>query len=97
MPLSRAREDILVTMNGVKFLMQDGATEVPCRATRDLLAERFDSDGERDADEAAFQRHRVAIERAASDKYDAGGVEDRADPKVVVTPFDMASPLSRKM
>ena len=97
MPLSRSKEEILITMNGVKFLMQHGGTEVPCRASRELLAERFDSNGERDGDEAAFRLHRTAIERAASDKYDAGEIEPHIDPKIIVTTRDMASPLSRKM
>jgi hypothetical protein len=97
MPLSRSRDQILVTMNGIKFLMQDGPTEVPCRATRELLAERFDSKGDLDNDEAAFRRHRVVIEQAASAKYDAGETEDRIDPKVILTPYDLASPLSRKL
>jgi len=96
MPLSRSRDQILVTMNGVKFLMQDGDTEVPCRATRELLAERFDSKGDQD-DEAAFRRHRAVIEQAASAKYDAGETEDRIDPKIIVTGYDLASPLSRKL
>jgi hypothetical protein len=97
MPLSRSKEQILVTMNGVKFLMQDGGLEVPCRATRELLADRFDSNGESDGDEKAFVLHREAIEQAASDKYDAGETEPNIDPKVVVTARDMASALSRKM
>jgi Protein of unknown function (DUF1488) len=97
MPLTRRKEQILITMNGVKFLMGDGATEVPCRASRELLEERFGSNGNQDEDEKAFHLNRTAIEQAASDKYDAGQIEPYADPKVVVTAWDMASPLSRKM
>jgi hypothetical protein len=97
MPLTRSKERILITMNGVKFLMSDGATEVPCRATRGLLEDRFGSNGDQAEDEKAFRVHRAAIEQAASDKYDAGQVEPYGDPKIVVTPWDMASPLSRKM
>jgi hypothetical protein len=37
MPLTRSKEQILTTMNGVNFLMEDGPTEVPCTATRELL------------------------------------------------------------
>lgn len=87
----------MVTMNGVKFLMADGSTEVPCRASRELLGERFDSNGDPSGDERAFRLHREAIEQAASDKYDAGQIEPRIDPKIIVTASDMASPLSRKM
>jgi Protein of unknown function (DUF1488) len=97
MPLTRSKEQILVTMNGVKFLMADGATEVPCRAARGLLDERFGSNGDQAEDEKAFHLNRSAIERAASDKYDAGQIEPYIDPKIVVTAWDMASPLSRKM
>jgi hypothetical protein len=97
MPLTRRKEQILITMNGVKFLMGDGATEVPCRASRELLEDRFGSNGNQAEDEKAFHLNRAAIEQAASDKYDAGQIEPHADPKVVVTAWDMASPLSRKM
>jgi hypothetical protein len=97
MPLRRSKEQILATMNGIKFLMQDGPAEVPCRATPELLADRFGSNGKPEDDEEVFRLHRLAIEQAASDKYDAGGIEPQIDPKVIVTANDMASPLSRKM
>ena len=97
MPLRRSKEQILTTMNGVKFLMEDGLTEVPCRATRELLRDRFGSNGDHDQDGQAFRSNRVAIEQAASDKYDAGQIEPRIDPKIIVTATDMASPLSRKI
>jgi hypothetical protein len=97
MPLRRSREDILVTMNGVRFLMRDGETEVTCRAASELLAERFGSNGEPNDNERVFLVNRVAIEQAASRKYDAGEIEPRMDPRVVVTATDMASPLSRKL
>ena len=97
MPLRRSKEQILSTMNGVKFLMEDGSTEVPCRASLELLAERFGSKGDPNANEMTFRLHRDAIEQAASDKYDAGGLESSIDPKIIVTAIDMASPLSRKM
>jgi hypothetical protein len=97
MPLSRAREEVLTTMNGVKFLMRDGGMEVPCRATLDLLADRFDSNGTLNGQEQAFLLHRDAIEQAASAKFDEGNIEPHADPKVVITARDMASPLSRKL
>jgi len=97
MPLRRSKEQILATMNGVKFLMEDGPTEIPCRAARELLEERFGSNGTREEDERAFQLHRVTIEQAASAKYDAGQIEPNIDPKIIVTTVDMASPLSRKM
>lgn len=97
MPLTRSRDETLTTMNGVKFLMEDGQTEVPCTATPELLAEKFGSNGEPEENEKAFRLNRAAIEEAASNKYDAGEIESRIDPKIVVTTTDMASPLSRKM
>ena len=96
MPLSRAREEILTTMNGVKFLMQDKGMEVPCRATLDLLAGRFDSGATPNGHEQAFLPHREAIEQAASAKFDEGTIEPHVDPKIVITARDLASPLSRK-
>ena len=76
--------------------MRDTETEVPCRATLDLLADRFDSNGTPSGQEQAFLLHRSAIEQAASAKFDEGDIEPNVDPKIVVTARDMASPLSRK-
>jgi Protein of unknown function (DUF1488) len=75
MPLTRGRGDFVATMNGVRFIMIDGTTEIPCRAASALLREQYGSEGEGAGDAAAFRTHRVAIERAASEKYDAGEVE----------------------
>jgi hypothetical protein len=97
MPLIRSKERTLTTMNGVKFLMADGTTEVPCRATLGLLEVRFGSDGNPCENEKAFHSNRAAIEQAASNKYDSGQFESQIDPKIVVTAWDMASPLSRKL
>ena len=77
MPLSRGREQILTTANGVEFLMQDSGLEVPCEATPELLAGRFDSEGTPLSQQQAFLFHRIAIEQAASAKYDAGGERAR--------------------
>ena len=96
MPLTRSKEHILTTMMGVKFLMRDGKAEVSCRAARQLLRHRFGS-SDRVGDAETFKLHREAIEKAASDKYDAGMVEPHTDATVVVGEIDMASPLSRKM
>jgi hypothetical protein len=96
MPLTRCKEEVLTTMMGVKVLMRDSDTEVACRAERKMLRYRFDS-RDRDGDEKAFELHREAIEKAASDKFDAGMVESHTDATVIVTDEDMASPLSRKM
>jgi hypothetical protein len=96
MPLSRGREKILTTANGVEFLMEDRGTQVPCEATLELLAGRFDSNGTPLAQQQAFLFHRLAIEQAASAKYDTGGIDLGVDRGIIVTASDMASPLSRK-
>ena len=41
MPLTRAREEFVTTSAGVDFLMEDGNVEVACRATREMLRDRF--------------------------------------------------------
>ena len=97
MPLTRSKENIIATMNGFRFLMADGSTEVPCRATTELLTDRFGSDGSDQGNEKAFRKNREAIERAASDKFDAGRVESRIDTRIILTAADMASPFSQKM
>jgi hypothetical protein len=96
MPLTRKIDRTLTTMLGVKFLMQDGDAEVPCRADRELLRHRFGS-RDRDSDAAVFETHRTEIEQAASDIYDAGKVEPHSDAAVVVREDDLASSLSRKL
>ena len=98
MPLTRSKEDILIAMNGVRFLMEDeNLTEVPCEATIYLLKDRFESDGSNEGNEKAFRQNREAIEQAASDKFDAGRVESRSDTRIILTTADMASPLSLKI
>ena len=95
-PLQRSKEQILITMNGVKFLMEDGSMEVVCRATPELLDERFGSPGDPEGNERVFRFNRSEIEKAASDKYDSGQTESSIDPRIIVDAIDMASPLSRK-
>jgi hypothetical protein len=82
--------------DGCQVSMRDGDSEVACRAARELLRYRFGS-RDRCGDEVRFKLHRQVIEKAASNKYDAGMIEDHADAAVVVTEADMASSLSRKM
>lgn len=96
MPLTRSSEEVLTTMMGVKFLMRDGDREVACRAARELLRYRYGS-ADLDGDKKAFELHREAIEKAASEKFDAGMIEPHTDATVIVTEADMASSLSRKM
>ena len=96
MPLTRGRDEFFSTLNGVSFLMEDGNVEVRCRAVREMLRDRFGSDND-EADAEAFKAHREEIERAASDKYDARKFEVGTDVLMVVTGYDMASPLSQKI
>jgi hypothetical protein len=97
MQLKRSRERILATVDGVEFLMADRSTEVPCRAERGLLCDRFGSSGDSHGNENAFRLNREDIEGAASNKYDAGKIETRAPWKIIVSATDIASPLSQKM
>ena len=96
MPLTRGQEDIVATMNGVRFVMLDGTTEVACRAESALLREWYGSAGEGAGDAAAFKNYRSAIEQAASEKYDAEKIARNDEVKIVVTREDVASHLSLK-
>jgi hypothetical protein len=96
MPLTHGQEDIAATMNGVRFVMLDGTTQVACRAESALLQERYGSAGEGAGDAAAFNDYRPVIEQAASHKYDAGKIARNDEVKIVVTREDMASHLSLK-
>jgi hypothetical protein len=75
MPLTRARDNYLVSADGIRFLMRDGRFEIICEIGRETLSQIRDTS---DADEtvAIFQRHRAMIERAASDKYDRTSRQD---------------------
>ena len=97
MPLTRGRDDFMATMNGVRFLMLDGSTEVPCRAASALLREQYGSSGEGEGDAAAFEKHRSEIERAASEKYDAGKIDRDSEVQICIIAEDVASHLSLKM
>jgi len=97
MPLTRGREEFVATMNGVRFLMLDGNAEIACRAASALLREQYGSEGEGAGDAAAFKDNRSAIERAASEKFDAGKVDWNGEVKITVTSQDVASHLSLKV
>jgi hypothetical protein len=96
MPLTRGQQDIVATMNGVRFVMLDGTTEVACRANSALLQELYGSTGEGAGDLAAFNNYRSAIEQAASAKYDVGKIAANDEVKIVITVEDVASHLSLK-
>ena len=97
MPLERGKDEVLISIDGVTFLMTDGGTEVPCRASEELLRDKFGSNGERGGNDAAFRLNRELIEQAASNKYDAGELAPHSDARVIVVTLDMASSLSKKM
>jgi hypothetical protein len=63
MPLTRARDEFVTTNDGVDFLMEDDNVEVPCRAERKMLRDRFGSDNDK-ADAEAFKANRDEIEQA---------------------------------
>ena len=46
MPLTRGSDEVQVTTRGIEFLMEDGNLEVPCRAAREMLRDRFGSDSD---------------------------------------------------
>lgn len=76
--------------------MHDGVRELTCRAAIELLRNRFGRQVGH-GDERAFACNRDAIERAAGKRCRAGKTEIGFDPEIVVTEWDMASPLSRKL
>jgi hypothetical protein len=60
-----------------------------------MLQEFYGSTGEGESDAAAFTKYRPVIERAASEKYDAGNAVS-GEEKIVVRGEDVASHLSLK-
>jgi hypothetical protein len=83
MALTRAKEDYLLTAgDGIRFLMQDGRIEVPCRVSHEALTDRGAHTGL--GQEDVFLAYREDIEQAASDKYDQVG-KPQEGPLVVTT------------
>lgn len=62
------------TWKGVTFWGQEGTTRVRCRIAREALSDHF-SEGDRLRPEAAFEKHRAAIEAIARRKYLRGQLE----------------------
>lgn len=62
------------TWKGVTFWGQEGATRVRCRIAREALSDHF-SEGDRLRPQAAFEKHRDAIEAIARRKYLRGQLE----------------------
>jgi ribosomal protein S7 len=71
MPLKRARDEYLGPgLEGVRFLMRDGAKEVACRISLEALTDRGAATGLNEA--GVFEAYRNEIEQAASERYDRG-------------------------
>jgi transcriptional regulator with XRE-family HTH domain len=72
---------------GVTFFGHDGKTRVRCRIAREALDDHF-SDRDRLRPEAAFKKHRSAIEALARRKHLLGRRE--ADSSVLIRTHDLA-------
>jgi hypothetical protein len=72
MQLTRANDEYLSGPDGIRFLMQDGSREVPCRISLQALSAFGKSVGLSAAVEI-FVNYRDKIERAASVIYDRTG------------------------
>ena len=82
MPLAKTGIEFLGTgLRGIRFLMRDGAKDVPCCVNLAALHQRGTATG---LDEAGvFAVYRDEIEQAASAKYDRGQISP--DGRVYVT------------
>lgn len=89
MPLTRATENYLPGPDGIRFLMQDGPEEVPCRISYEALSGLGQVIGLSEAVEV-FTIYRHRIERAASAKYDR--TCRREHEAVVLTLDDLRAP-----
>jgi hypothetical protein len=72
MPLTRTNDEYISGPDGIRFFMQDGAREVPCRVSLQALSAFGKSVGLSVAVEI-FMTYRDKIERAASVIYDRTG------------------------
>jgi hypothetical protein len=86
MPLTRARDDFLPGPEGIRFLMQAGQIEVPCRIPYEVLSSLGEIIGLSKMEEV-FVVYRHRIERAASTKYDR--VSRRAYETLILTLDDL--------
>jgi hypothetical protein len=86
MPLTRARDNYTLSVDGIRFLMQDGPVAVICQIGLETLS-RFGSTVGLTQLTEIFDHGRATIERAASDKYDR--TSRRAYEVLIVTTADM--------
>jgi hypothetical protein len=75
MPLTRAAERPVFKRDAVRFLMKDGAADVPCLVSHRALSALGSLLGMNDTT-LIFAACRERIERAASDKYDRSARHD---------------------
>jgi transcriptional regulator with XRE-family HTH domain len=73
--------------DSIVFWGNDGETRVRCRISREALADHF-SEGNRVRPDAAFKKHRPAIEGLARRKYLLG--RNEADGTVLINTLDIA-------
>ena len=69
MPLTRARDNYTLGVDGIRFLMHDGPVEVACRINLEALFHFARTIAVTEPSEI-FEIDRDAIERLASKKYD---------------------------
>jgi Protein of unknown function (DUF1488) len=94
MPLTRARDNYLPGPDGVRFLMQDGPLEVPCRISHETLSDFGGTVGLNEVAEI-FLLYRDRIDRAASAKYDRSS--RREHDVVTVTLDDLKRKIDRSV
>jgi hypothetical protein len=90
MPLARHDSTLFVDAWGVNFKMvEPGGVAIQCTVTRGALDKLVEGYGEttQSGQIIIFEQWRAAIERVASEIYDAGGIEYGM---VVVGPGDVA-------
>jgi hypothetical protein len=88
MPLTRARDNCVSGPDGVRFLMQDGSLEVPCRISHETLSGFGVTVGLSEVGEI-FLLYRGRIELTASAKYDR---TSRREYEVVTVTVDDLKP-----
>jgi hypothetical protein len=81
MPLTSAKDEYSPDIGSIRFLMQDGNTQVPCRISHEALTDRGSKT--RMSGTQVFEAYRPEIEQAASDLYDRGKID--AEGRVWVT------------
>ena len=90
MPLTSAKDEYSPDMGAIRFLMQDGSKQVPCRISHEALTDRGSTTGMNNAQ--IFEAYRPEIEQAASNKYDRGGIDPEGRVWVTTAEFPARPP-----